>query len=45
MKEFGEIQILNETSQQQFEHIRNLNREFVKWCLQRHLEDLDLINE
>jgi GNAT superfamily N-acetyltransferase len=45
MKEFCEIQILNATSQQHLDHVKNLIREFVKWHLQRHLEDIDLIKE
>ena len=45
MKEIGEIQILNATSQQHLDDVRNLIREFVKWHLQRHLEDIDLIKE
>ena len=41
----GDIQILNATSQQHLDHVKNLIREFVKRHLQRHSEDIGLINE
>ena len=45
MSDIGEIQIRNATSQQHLDHVKNLIREFVKWPRQRHLEDIELINE
>jgi len=39
------IQILQASTPEHFEQIRKLIREFVKWHLQRHLEDIELINE
>ena len=39
------IQILNVTSQQQLDHVKNLIREFVKWHLQRHADDARFTNE
>ncbi len=39
------IQILQASTPEHFEQIRKLIREFVRWHLQRHLEDIELINE
>ncbi len=45
MSSFNNIEILHASSDQHFGHVRNLIREFVKWHLQRHSEDSELINE
>ncbi|HEU5164132.1 MAG TPA: GNAT family N-acetyltransferase [Chitinophagaceae bacterium] len=39
------IKILNTISEEHLTHVRNLINEFVKWHLQRHLDDKELINE
>jgi len=39
------IEIINATTQDQLDDIRDLINEFLKWHLQRHLEDIELINE
>src|SRR4030095_11403321 len=45
MQNSGNIKILNATSEEHLTHVRNLITDFVKWHLQRHLEDKELINE
>ena len=45
LKEIGVIKILNATNQQHLDDVKNLISEFVKWHLERHLEDIELINE
>ena len=45
MKKSNGIKILGATSKEHLDHVRNLINAFVKWHLQRHLEDTDLINE
>jgi GNAT superfamily N-acetyltransferase len=39
------IKIFDAISEEHLGHVRNLINEFVKWHLQRHLEDKELINE
>lgn len=39
------IEILNATSPQHLDQVRSLIRKFVAWHRQRHLEDLELIDE
>ena len=39
------IEIINATTQKQLDDVRDLINEFLKWHLQRHLEDVELINE
>lgn len=45
MNEFGNIKIVNVTSQPHIDHVKNLIREFVKWHLQRHSDDARFTNE
>ena len=45
MKENSGIEIINVTTEEQLDDVRNLIREFLKWHLQRHTEDIELINE
>lgn len=44
MKEIVQIQIKNTASREHFKH-KNSIPEFVNWHLQRHSEDIGLINE
>lgn len=39
------IQIVHATTQEQLEDVRALINAFLKWHLQRHTEDIELINE
>jgi GNAT superfamily N-acetyltransferase len=45
MKKSNGIKILDATSEKHFNHVRNLINAFLKWHLNRHLQDIDLINE
>jgi GNAT superfamily N-acetyltransferase len=45
MKENTDIQIINATSQLHYDQVRKLISGFVNWHRQRHLEDIELINE
>lgn len=45
MKKSNGIKILDATSEEHIDHVRNLIKAFVKWHSKRHLEDIDLINE
>ena len=45
MKKLNGIKILDATSEEHLDHVRNLINSFLKWHLKRHLEDIDLINE
>ena len=45
MRNSNSIKILDATSKEQLDHVRNLINSFLKWHLNRHLEDIDLINE
>ena len=45
MKKSNGIKILDATSEERLDQVRNLIKTFVKWHLNRHLEDVDLINE
>jgi len=45
MKNENNIEILTATTQEQLDDVRDLINEFLKWHLQIHLEDMDLINE
>ena len=45
MKRSNDIKILDATSKEHLDHVRNLINSFLKWHLKRHLEDIDLINE
>ena len=45
MKENNNIQIINAATQKELDEVRRLIREFLRWHLQRHLEDTELINE
>jgi GNAT superfamily N-acetyltransferase len=45
MKRSNGIKILDATSEEHLDHVRNLINAFLKWHLKRHLEDIDLINE
>jgi len=45
MKKSDGIKILDATSEERLDQVRNLIKTFVKWHLNRHLEDVDLINE
>ena len=45
MKKLNDIIILDAISEEHLDHVRNLIKAFVKWHLNRHLEDTDLINE
>ena len=39
------IEIIRATSQEHFDQVRSLMREFVQWHRQRHVEDRELIDE
>ena len=45
MKDSNGIKILDATSEEHLDHVRDLINAFLKWHLKRHLEDTDLINE
>jgi len=45
MRKSNDIKILDATSEKYLDHVRNLIKAFLKWHLNRHLEDIDLINE
>jgi GNAT superfamily N-acetyltransferase len=45
MKKSNSIKILNAVSEDHLEQVRNLITTFVKWHLNRHVEDTALINE
>jgi len=45
MRNSNSIKILDATSKEHLDHVRNLINSFLKWHLNRHLEDIDLINE
>lgn len=45
MQKNRSIEILYATSDEHFNHIRDLIRKFLQWHLERHLEDIQLINE
>jgi GNAT superfamily N-acetyltransferase len=45
MKNDKNIEIITATTQEQLNDVRCLINEFLKWHLQRHLEDIELINE
>jgi GNAT superfamily N-acetyltransferase len=45
MKRSNDIKILDATSEEHLDHVRNLINSFLKWHLKCHLEDIDLINE
>jgi len=45
MKKSKDIKIIDATNEKHLQHVRNLISAFVKWHLNRHLEDIDLINE
>ena len=45
MRNSNSIKILDATSKEHLDHVRNLINSFLKWHLNHHLEDIDLINE
>lgn len=45
MKENGKIEVIHATTQAQLDEVKKLIREFLKWHLQRHSDDIELINE
>ena len=45
MKDSNEIKILEATSEENLDHVKNLIRTFLSWHLKSHLEDIDLIKE
>jgi hypothetical protein len=45
MKKSNSIKILNVISNEHLYHVRNLINAFLKWHLNRHVEDIALINE
>ena len=45
MRNTNSIKILDATSEEQLNQVRDLINAFVKWHLQRHLDDKKLINE
>ena len=45
MRKSNDIKILDATSEEHLDHVRDLINAFLKWHLNRHLEDIDLINE
>jgi putative acetyltransferase len=45
MRKSNSIKILNAISNEHLDHVRNLINAFLKWHLNRHVEDTDLINE
>jgi GNAT superfamily N-acetyltransferase len=45
MNHANHIEIINAATQKDFDEVRKLIREFLKWHLQRHTEDIELINE
>jgi putative acetyltransferase len=44
MQTSGTIQILQASTPEHFDQVRKLIREFLKWHLQRHTDDIELIN-
>ena len=45
MKNSNDIKIIDATAEEHLHHARNLIKAFVKWHLQRHLEDIHFTNE
>ena len=45
MKDKSSIEIIHATTQEQLDEVRDLILTFLKWHLQRHTDDAELINE
>ena len=44
MNNSKDIKIIHATNKEQLDHVRNLIKAFVKWHLNRHLEDIEFTN-
>ena len=44
MKNSNHIKIIEATNQEHLDHVRNLIKAFVRWHLNRHLEDIEFTN-
>jgi len=45
MRKSNRIKIIDATSKEHLDHVRKLIKAFLKWHINRHLEDIDLLNE